>query len=360
MMAIARWASVAGSAAALAAVAAVAAVAACGPREVPVEDAALPQTSADPCAAATGFRGLVVCRNEGLLALDNAVREAIAAEAGGLDPAVAAALNEEQDHWLEAARISCGAPTAETMPDEAQLICLTAALRDRLNAIGDAIDQQGPFTFLRVEAVDADPVTAAAAAASGLGEDAPTAITRDISYPQLTGDGPEFRRFNALVRQEPRFGLEDQTSETVNYTIVYAGEDLISVRFDILHEPLRAPHGSVEVQAVTVNMREGAPLTEADVFRPGSGWENFLTRRAVVALARAFQWTDFVPSEADVRETVTKPPQWLVTENALVILFPPYSFAGPQIEGGQEIAIPWSDLRAYLNPTGPRPIGTAP
>ena len=349
-----RWAAIMGASIALAT------MAACGPRETPVQDTAVPEANADPCAAATGFRALVVCRNEALLSLDNAVRDAIAAEAAGVDPSVAQALNAGQDAWLEAARISCGVPTVETAPDEAQLTCLQAALRDRVNSIGDAIEQEGPFTFLRVEAVDADPVTAAAAAASGLGDDAPAAITRDISYPQLTGDTPQIRRFNELVRQEPRFGIQDQTSETVNYTISYAGEDLISVRFDILHEPLMAPHGSVDVQAVTVNMREGAPLTEADVFRPGSGWENFLTRRAVVALTRAFQGTDFVPSEADVRETVTKPPQWLVTENALVILFPPYSFAGPQVDGGQEIAIPWSDLRAYLNPNGPRPIGSAP
>lgn len=352
MIGLGRWAAMTGL------VAALAALAACGPREIPVEDTAAPAADADPCASATGFRGLVICQNEALLSLDNAVREAITAETANVDPAVAGALNAEQDQWLEAARISCGIATVETPPDDGQMTCLTAALRDRLNSMGNAIEQQGPFTFRRVEAVDADPVTAAVAAASGLGEDAPPAITRDISYPQLTGDGPAIRRFNELVRQEPRFGIEDQTSETVNYTIAYAGEDLISVRFDILHEPLMAPHGSVEVQAVTVNMREGAALTEADVFRPGSGWENFLTRRAVVALTRAFQGTDFVPSEADVRETVTKPPQWLVTENALVILFPPYSFAGPQVDGGQEISILWSDLRAYLNPNGPRPIGS--
>ena len=337
------------------------ALAACQPSApAPTPEDLRPTAEADPCASATGFRRAIVCQTPALAALDDTVRERLVAEAAALPAEASAALNLEQDQWLEATRIACGLPSADTVPDEAQLGCITSALRERANTVTGAVEQAGPFTIRRVENIGADAVTASVAAASGLGDDAPAAITRQISYPQIAGDTPAVRRFNALVRQEPRFGVEDQTSETVNYTIAYAGDDLISVRFDILDEPLAAAHGSVETRAVSFNMRTGAPLSDADVFRPGSGWENFLTRRAIVALTRAFQGTDFVPSEPDVRETVTKPPQWLVTEQALVILFPPYSFAGPQIDGGQDISIPWADLRPYLNPRGPRPIGAAP
>ncbi len=336
---------------------AVAALGACQPRQTTAD----PQVAAnlDPCAATAGFRALVVCRNPQLAELDGAVREQITAEAASLAPDAEIALNAEQDAWLEATRISCGVPTPETAPTPDQVECLSSALRNRAAMMTNAVDQVGPFTFRRAEVVDADAVSASAAAASGLGDDAPAAITRQLSYPQLTGDSPAIRRFNDLVRQEPRFGVQDQTSETVNYEIAFAGDELISVRFDILHETLGAMHGAVEVQAVTVNMRTGERLTEADVFRPGSGWENFLTRRAITALTRELG-SDFVPAEPDVRETVTKPPQWLVTEQALVILFPPLSFAGPQVAGGTQVSIPWSELRAYLNPQAPRPITPAP
>jgi uncharacterized protein len=332
-------------------------IAACQPRQTQADPQAAANT--DPCAATTGFRALVVCRNPQLAGLDAAVREQITAEAASLAPDAELALNAEQDAWLEATRIACAIPTPETAPTPEQVECVSSALRDRAAAMTNAVDQVGPFTFRRAEVVEADAVSASAAAASGLGEDAPAAITRQISYPQLTGDTPAIRRFNEIVRQEPRFGVQDQTSETVNYTIAYAGDELISVRFDILHETLGAMHGAVEVQAVTVNMRTGERLTEADVFRPGSGWENFLTRRAVAALTRELG-SDFVPAEPDVRETVTKPPQWLVTEEALVILFPPLSFAGPQVDGGTQASIPWSALRPYLNPQAPRPISAAP
>lgn len=336
---------------------ATASIAACQPRQGPEEPQ--PAANADPCAATTGFRALVVCRNPQLAELDGAVREQILAETAALTPEAAAAMNAEQDAWLEATRIGCGVPTPDTAPTPEQVDCISSALRDRAAAMASAVDQVGPFTFRRAEVVEADAVSASAAAASGLGDDAPVAITRQISYPQLTGDSPAIRRFNEIVRQEPRFSVQDQTSETVNYTIAYAGDEIISVRFDILHETLGAMHGAVEVEGVTVNMRTGERLTDADIFRPGSGWENFLTRRAVAALTRELG-SDFVPAEPDVRETVTKPPQWLVTEEALVILFPPLSFAGPQVDGGTQVAIPWNALRAYLNPDAPRPITPAP
>jgi hypothetical protein len=51
-----------------------------------------------------------------------------------------------------------------------------------------------------------------------------------------------------------------------------------------------------------------------------------------------------------VQESVTKPHLWLITEQGLTLLFPPYSFGAPYVMGGTEVSIPWADLRQYLNP----------
>lgn len=333
--------------------------AACGPREPsePAPDAAA--VEGDPCAEGGDvFRTQVICQNQELATLEAEVQETLIAQAAGVDGGSAAqAFRMEQDRWLNAQRIACGLATPTSEPDETQAACLADRLRERAQSVRDAVQVEGPFTFRRVEDVSAEAVTASAAAASGLGDMAPMAITRAIRYPQIGGEQtPAVRRFNELVRMEPRFRIEDQTSETVNYDVVFAGEDIVSVRFDIYDEPLSAAHGNTELRAVTVNMREGRPLAAADVFRAGSGWENFLTQRAMAELTRSFDGTGFVPSEDDVRETATKPPQWLVTEDALVILFPPLSFAGPQFDGGLEVKIPWTQLRAYLAGNAPRPI----
>jgi hypothetical protein len=71
-------------------------------------------------------------------------------------------------------------------------------------------------------------------------------------------------------------------------------------------------------------------------------------------LTRRFR--PITPQRADVRDAVTKPHLWLVKEEGLVLLFPPYSFGGPDTLGGAEITIPWADLARYLNPGAPAPI----
>jgi uncharacterized protein len=331
-------------------------LAACNPSTPPAASDEQAAAAPDPCAGSGNFRADVICKNPALAALDAQVRERLATQATAADPSAVGSLEAEHDRWLEATRIACGVINGSP-PDQDQTTCLDQRLNARLGEVQNVIQQSGGFTFRRVEDVSATAVSASAAAASGLGDMAPTAITRQISYPQIGGEQtPAIARFNELVRQEPRFRLEDQTSETVNYQIAFAGDELISVKFEILDEPLGAPHGTVELRAVTVNMRAGAPLSAADVFRTGSGWENFVTRRVLVDLTRQMESAEFVPSERDVRETVTKPQNWLVTENAMVLLLAPLSFAGPQVDGGQEIAIPWSQLRPYLNPQAPAPI----
>jgi len=63
-----------------------------------------------------------------------------------------------------------------------------------------------------------------------------------------------------------------------------------------------------------------------------------------------------VPPERDVQESATKPHLWLINEQGLTLLFPPYSFGAPYVMGGTEVSIPWADLRPYLNPAAPAPI----
>lgn len=331
-------------------------LAACNPSTPATTGEEQAAAAPDPCAGQGSFRADVICKAPELAALDAQIRERLTTQAEAIEPAAVGALEAEHDRWLEAMRVDCGFQTGAA-PTPEQTACLTSHLTARVNEVQGVIQQAGGFTFRRVEDVTAAAVSASAAAASGLGDMAPTAITREISYPQISGEQtPQIRRFNELVRQEPRFRLEDQTSETVNYQIAFAGDELISVKFEILEETLGAAHASVDLRAVTVNMLTGNPLAANDVFRPGSGWENFLTRRVLVELTRALEQSEFVPSERDVRETVTKPQNWLITEAALVVLVAPLSFAGPQADGGQEIAIPWAQLRPYLNPQAPAPI----
>lgn len=335
-------------------------VAACGDQAGKAEQSPDVGAALDLCAEGQGaFEGRL-CADRELAALGGEVREVLVAEAAQVSDAGAQLLVRNQSRWLEARRIACGIAEASAAPTAEQQACLQSELRARAQDAKGAVQEIGGYTFQRLELVNAIPVSAAAAAASGLGDSAPAAITRDIRFPRIDGpQTPEIQRFNELVAQQPQYRLEDVTNELVNYSIAFAGPELISVRFDLSADTLGAAHPNSTSKAVTVLMQQRRVLSEADVFSAASGWEDFLTQRAVADLTAQYREDSFVPPERDVRETATKAHLWLITERGLTMLFPPYSFGAPYVMGGTEVTIPWAELRQYLNPAAPAPIRPA-
>lgn len=300
-----------------------------------------------------------VCANRSLAELDGQVRATLVAESADISDAGTQLLVQNQNRWREAARINCGIIDEAAQPDATQQRCLEAAFRARAQEAQSAVQEVGGYTFQRMELVDATPVTAEIA--SAVGGSAPIAVQRDIRFPRIDGpQTPAIRRFNELVAQQPQFSLGDATNENVNYTIAYAGEELISVKFIVSADSIAAANATNTVKAVTVVMSDGGRLLEeGDVFRVDSGWQNFITDRAVQRIAREFPDYANFPPRRDVYETATKPHLWLITEQGLVLMFPPLSFGGSHADGGVEVTIPWADLRQYLNPAAPAPVRSA-
>lgn len=336
------------------------ALSACGQRPEPAapspEGGGL-EAALNPCAGEVAGFNRALCETESLAALDGRIRETLVAEAASVSDEGARLIVQNQQRWLAAQRVACGIIDPDAALTAEQTRCLESALRARAEQAGQAVQQIGGYTFQSVEVSDAQAVTAEAAAASGLAEAAPPAIVRNIRFPRIDGaETPQAQRFNALVAQNPQYQLDDQTEEQVTYQIAYAGPELVSVRFDLYELSLGAAHPNTSFKAVTVDMRTGAPLTAETVFQPGSGWERYLTTRAMAALTAQFRDDGFRPPQSDVRDSVTKPSLWLITQDALVLLFPPYTFGGAGALGGAEVRIPWADLRRYLNPQAPAPI----
>lgn len=309
----------------------------------------------DLCAEGNQGFAQQVCQNRALAAIDNQVRDRLVAESANVSDAGAQLLVQNQNRWREAAAVMCGIVDPSAAPTAEQQTCLQNRFRARLEEVRTAIQQTGGYTFQRMELVDAEPVTAQIAAAAG-GVEA-TAVERNIRFPRIDGAQTQaIRRFNELVAQEPEYRLQDGASEIVDYTIAYAGPEIISVRFTKSVEALGAANVTNTMNGVTVLMGEGRLLRADDVFRAGSGWENFITDRAVQTISGQFPDYQNFPPRRDVYETATKPYLWLVTERGLTMLFPPLSFGGSHADGGTEVTIPWADLRPYLNPAAPAPI----
>ncbi len=319
------------------------------------------QSLAETLACGPSSQGMAaaVCANPTLAALDTQVREALVAQSGNVSDSGAQLLAQGQRRWLDAQGAACGVLDASTPLNADQTRCLESKLRERIREARGSVREEGGYVFQSVELVNALPVTAQAAEAVGLSEaDAPNAIVRDIRYPRIDNAAtPQAQRFNELVRQEPQYQLTDQVEEQVSYRIVYAGPQIISVRFDTYENSLGAAHPETGARAVTILMTgEGRAIAASDVFRDGARWEEFVTQRSMTALTQQFRQYDFRPPIADVRETATKAHNWLITADGLTILFAPYSFGGPFAFGGAEVTIPWADLRSFLNPSAPAPI----
>ncbi len=294
-----------------------------------------------------------VCANSSLAALDTQIRTALAAKATQISDAGALVLIQNQQRWREAQRVACGIAGAAAAPNAQQQQCLEGRFRARAAEAGASVQSMGGYTFQAVEQVAAAPTPQALAASGG-----EPATMIDVRYPRIDGpQTPAIQRFNALVQQNPQFRPEQGTNETTRYRISYAGPGLISVRFDTSDDTPGAAQTNTNVKAVNVLMAEGRTLTAADVFKPNSGWEDFITQRAVADIARQFRdYDNFSPPVRDVHETATKPHLWLITQQGLTLLFPPLSFGGSYDMAGAEVSIPWADLRPYLNPNAPAPI----
>ena len=94
------------------------------------------------------------------------------------------------------------------------------------------------------------------------------------------------------------------------------------------------------------------------MFRADSGWQNFITERAVADISREFRDYPISPPRRDVYETATKPHLWLITERGLDADFPAALVRRLDTPiGGIEVTIPWADLaplsqsrRAHAHP----------
>jgi hypothetical protein len=337
------------------------ALAACGPKtpaggEAPTRTAAAPAAALDPCAAP--IRAL--CADPALAPLSGQMKAALVEAAGAVSAEGVRVLADNQQSWIEAQRVACRLSAEGAALNATQEACLRAALADRVNQTRGAVEKRGPFTFQRVELNQSAPV-APSAAVETLGPVAPTAVTRDIRFPRIDGDSPAIRKFNQAVQQRPRFRPEDQTEETTTYTIGYAGDDLVSIRFDMYDFTIGAANPNTTMRAVTINMRTGGALAAADVFKTATPLADFLTQRAVKDVSAQMKQEDetaLTPSPRDVRAAAMSPANWLITDKALVLLFPPLSL-GSGVAGPHEVAVSWRELKPYLNPDGPGPIKAA-
>lgn len=313
----------------------------------------------EACPAAAG----AICGAAQLAGAVDSLRAAYAsAEFAALPGEARSIVNENQRNWLAAQAIACGLAPGAARLDDVQVACAREALEARAKAAAQATQQAGPFRFLRVESASAEAASPDVLADLNLPPTAPSTTLHQIAYPQIVGDAsPAAAQFNAAAKRAPRFKPGDATEEQTRYEIAYAGRDLISVQFFTYDMTLGAAHPNTAAEALNFNLKTGAKLTAQQAFRPGSGWDRYIAERTAKAITADFRRngvSDAAIRPADTLKVASNPGNWIITPKALTVIFPPYSI-NDSPQAGPDVAIPWNDLRRFLAPDAPAPIGAA-
>jgi hypothetical protein len=322
---------------------------------------AIIEAAADPCLGAKGLFLQSLCGHPELKDLTAQIKTALVAEGDGIDLPGAQEMSKGQTGWLAATRTYCAVDDGAGVLTPEQVGCIKAQLNLRVKEAAEIIETRGGFTFQRVEVNEATKAAVTGAAGGGPMDDLP--VTKEVDYPRINAATPQAEAFNLLMRTtvaalRPPAGVDaGQTSEAVAYEIAFAGPDLVSVMFTANQTTPGAMHPETTTRVVNVVMATGKELTPADVFAaPEARWQALLVTRATQGLRRQLRELRGVElSQSDIRDTITKPHNWRITERALVLVFPPNS-VGPSTLGVVRVEVPWKDLKALLKPDAPAPI----
>jgi len=294
-----------------------------------------------------------ICAAEEMAALSREVAGVLAQQAVQLSPEGRRLLIANQAEWARMELEVCVLSAEATLSVPT---CMKRALRERLRNADQAVQALGGYVIQRMERLDAAPVPPAERGEADFG--APVVATR-INWPRIDAPpGAKAARFNEVAAELPPSSRE-LVDTVVDYAIAYAGPTLISVQFTTYTYAPGAAHPGGGAEALNFLMAAGRPLSPEDVFKGDADWQTFLVNRAAAGLADVFAEFGEPPSAELLRDAVTKPRLWVISETGLTLLFPPYALGGPWALGAQEVRIGWAELQPYLRPDAPAPFGSS-
>lgn len=156
-------------------------------------------------------------------------------------------------------------------------------------------------------------------------------------------------RIHVAARQEPfEYDLgsipnSDRFEFIGDYEIPYNSDHYLSV-VQSYYIYSGGAHGNTYYDTGTYNLQTGEKLTLDDIFAPQVDYSKILTqivREEIKNRGKADHYIFFERVDPEV--------QFYLTEEGLVLLYPPYAVA-PYVEGTIKFTIPWMKIQSSLNP----------
>ena len=189
--------------------------------------------------------------------------------------------------------------------------------------------------------------------------------TIEVFYPRLNGEDAVSQKFNQsakdLVEHVIDFFKNDlkdmgelppdmashESSLNIDYEIIHAEDDLISVLFKNAIYYAGAAHPSHFTEALNFDLIDGSVVELSSLFKPGTDYLLFLSDYCLGDLQKqgVLEWEDgALPKLENYRV-------WNIGADGLQITFDPYAVA-PYAAGPQKVIIPFDKMSDVLNPDG--------
>jgi len=302
------------------------------------------------CGHASSPQERLICGDPELSALDSQLGKTYSAKRTLLSPKGAELLKSSQRSWLRYISTVC-APEGPDAPSRAESkTCLKDEYTDRLEDLQGVAKRVGPYLFNRVDLYAVEP--------SGDNTGSKTGFSvQHVSYPQIdNADSPELVAWNQQNVRSLSSANDCDDSSTdcdINYELGIATPHLISVEWTHSTYFHGNAHGSWDVETKnTVISTPLRPLSESDIFGPGTAWVGPLKERLWRKLLESGWRPPENQSEDDIKsqleDSFVSPDAWFFTTEGLRISFAAY-------EGGcyactpQPITLTWADLKPLLS-----------
>jgi hypothetical protein len=205
-------------------------------------------------------------------------------------------------------------------------------------------------------------------------EDKKNKYSISVEYPELTGaTNPNVDKFNQEVKNlatkevgDFKKGQQEQSAEdlppdsemgsdlSMDYDVVLATNELVSVIFDVSNFEAGAAHPSNYSHVINYDLKNGKVLKLSDLFKPGSDYLNTISRYAINDLKKQ-------PEQEGVddewRQNGAGPKEenyesWNISKKGLAITFDQYQVAS-YAAGPQHVLVPYPALKDMVRPDGP-------
>ena len=193
------------------------------------------------------------------------------------------------------------------------------------------------------------------------------------NYPQLTGgNNPNLEKFNQAARalvlkKVAGFKKDLQNDEgleplpdsmgsdlSVDYTVVLAQDDLVSIKFEVGSYYQGAAHPNSYSDVLNYDLKNGRQLKLADLFKPDAKFIPVIATYSIGDLKKQAKDKGLLDDliESGAAPAAKNYLSWNITKKGLGINFDPYQ-VGPYAAGPQYVMVPYTILKDLINPDGP-------